>query len=363
MNQQISTIFNKKEEISSNADQFYKDYWTKGINISEQTKVKNKIISSNFFPYGISGKRILEIGVGGEGGLIYPLKENNNVFGVDVSDSAILNCRQMGLEVKKINLDIESLPFDNSYFDIILAFEVFEHFSNPQHAIEEIKRVLKIGGLVIISIPTPFTYHWPRLFYPSLFEFQDFKEFLMINEFDVAFKKLKIYNNLHFNKNIGENKKMWSWFWECNKINPKDTMTLLKIAQYFWQKKDENNLRISPVEAIEMFRKCYKNDINNIKIKLLFLTALIYRVSLGDYEEFNGIITSLNKDMNNPLFYNNPEYLYELLLFDLEAKSLSQKGFDKKFIEYIANILSNLSGGSNYLENISIEKRKLGIII
>ena len=362
MNQQISTIFNNKEEISSNAEQFYKEYWTSGINISEQTKQKNKIILSSFFPHGISGLRILEIGVGGEGGLIYPLKENNIVSGIDVSDSAILNCEKIGLEVRKANLDKEFLPSDNEYFDLIFAFEVFEHFSNPQHAIEEIKRILKIGGMLIISIPTPLTYHWPRLFYPSLFEFQNFKEFLMINEFEVEFKKLKIFNNLHFNKKIDENKKMWSWFWRCNKINPKDTMTLLNIAHYFWEKRDENNLRISPIEAIEMFRKCYKNDKTNIKIKLLFLKALIYRFSLGDNEEFNAIIDSLNKDINNPLFHNNPEYINELLLIDLEAKSLSQKGLDEEFIERIAKILLKLPGGPVYLENISNERRKLGII-
>ena len=361
MDEQISTIFNNKEEVSSNPEEFYKNYWTPGNGITELTKEKNKIILENFFPLGISNKRILEIGVGGEGGVLYPLKENNFAEGVDVSDSAILNCKKFGLEIKKANLDKDNLPFADDFFDVVFAFEVFEHFSNPQHALEEIKRVLKSEGSLLISIPTPLTYHWPRLFYPSLFEFKNFKEFLMINEFEVEFKEFKLFQNLHKFKNIDEKDKMWSWFWNCKKIKTCDTEAYLKIAQYFWEQKNEYNLRVKPLEAIEMFRKSHKNNPDNIKIKLLFAKALIYRLCLEDTEEFNEIFALINEELNKPEFQSDPDNLYNLLLIDLEAKSLSQQGFNKGFIDSVLKILRYLPGGAIYLEKIEREKKKLGI--
>ncbi len=351
----VSTVFNNEDEVSSNSEEFYKNYWTQGDDISEMTQWKNKEILDKFFPEGIVNKKILEIGVGGEGGLIRNLKNNNHVEGIDISDSAILNCRKFGLTLQKANLDIDSLPYNPGSFDIIFAFEVFEHFANPQHAIEELRKVLKSGGVLIVSIPTPLTYHWPRLFYPSLFEFDNFKEFLMINSFNAEYVDLKLFANIQNAKNINERSKMLSWFWKAEKIKDNDSEAFLRIGTYFWEQKNEDNLRLKPVEAIEMLRKSYGCDVNNIKTKLFFLKALIYRLSLKDEAEFNELYSSLNQDINKPEFQSNPEFLYELLLIDLEAKSLSQPGYNKDFLDTVKNILMNLPGGKNILERYSIK--------
>jgi SAM-dependent methyltransferase len=56
------------------------------------------------------------------------------------------------------------LPFLDCNFDLVLFLEVIEHFSyRPQLALSEMHRVLKPGGLLLLS--TPSAQHWHRISY------------------------------------------------------------------------------------------------------------------------------------------------------------------------------------------------------
>lgn len=45
----------------------------------------------------------------------------------------------------------ENIPYDNGYFDSVIIVDSFHHFQNMKKAVEEIKRVLKENGKVIIE--------------------------------------------------------------------------------------------------------------------------------------------------------------------------------------------------------------------
>ncbi|GHV80642.1 hypothetical protein AGMMS49944_24330 [Spirochaetia bacterium] len=49
----------------------------------------------------------------------------------------------------------------NGSFDICVCTEVLEHVSNPFSAVKEIKRILKGGGIALISTPFNFRIHGP----------------------------------------------------------------------------------------------------------------------------------------------------------------------------------------------------------
>lgn len=49
--------------------------------------------------------------------------------------------------------DVENLPFKTEAFDKIICAEVLEHVINPSRALEEMKRVLKKKGRLVISVP------------------------------------------------------------------------------------------------------------------------------------------------------------------------------------------------------------------
>lgn len=58
-------------------------------------------------------------------------------------------------DTAKIDLvsDIVSIPVDSSSFDAILCTEVFEHIPDPISAMKEFERLLKPGGILIITAP------------------------------------------------------------------------------------------------------------------------------------------------------------------------------------------------------------------
>ena len=283
----IRISINKDRELSSKAESFYKDYWTDATDVDSRSYIIKDEIIKQFFPERLEGKRILEIGVGGEGGLIIRLVSGNEVHGVDVSEAAERNCLRMGLPFTRGNLDSEQLPFPDSYFDIVFAFEVFEHFSNPQFALEEIRRLLKDDGFLLVSAPTPWCYHYPRLFYPALFKEENFTEFLMVNGF-TASKIDNWFIPIRHNQSLDvpARMKVWNWFWKANKVGLADAQTYYTMGSYFWNKINEFGLRENPLEALDLFRKSYLAD-GNEQAFLALTHALFYRFLYNDVDEFS----------------------------------------------------------------------------
>lgn len=55
--------------------------------------------------------------------------------------------------------DALSMPFEAGHFDCVFATEVMEHLSNPFTFAAEVGRVLKPGGMVILTVPFMFHRH------------------------------------------------------------------------------------------------------------------------------------------------------------------------------------------------------------
>jgi SAM-dependent methyltransferase len=53
----------------------------------------------------------------------------------------------------------EFLPFEDASFDLVASIEAFHYVENPQRGIAEIRRVLRPGGSVLISIPLVWEYN------------------------------------------------------------------------------------------------------------------------------------------------------------------------------------------------------------
>lgn len=73
----------------------------------------------------------------------------------------------IGVDINSmLNADIvcvaENLPFANESFDVIISTQVLEHVNDPRKAIEEMHRVLKKGGLLILSTHGIWFKHTPQ---------------------------------------------------------------------------------------------------------------------------------------------------------------------------------------------------------
>lgn len=89
--------------------------------------------------------KILDVGCG-EGVLVEKFrKEGYNIIGIDINYAS--ECVVKG--------DVTKLPFKNETFGYILCLDVIEHlnFEEQKKALYEIKRTLKVGGELILSVP------------------------------------------------------------------------------------------------------------------------------------------------------------------------------------------------------------------
>src|SRR3989337_1572500 len=99
--------------------------------------------------------KLLDIGFG-IGGLEKKLARVNGikVFGIDISEYAVKKARgNLRGEFRKSN--VLKIPYEEEYFDFVIAMEVLEHIlpSKIFIALNEIKRVLKGNGELIMSVP------------------------------------------------------------------------------------------------------------------------------------------------------------------------------------------------------------------
>lgn len=72
--------------------------------------------------------------------------------GLDSSDEAIRWCAQKGLG-KVTKGDVCAIPFPGGSFDLVLATDIIEHVDDDLAALREIRRVVKPGGSVLITVP------------------------------------------------------------------------------------------------------------------------------------------------------------------------------------------------------------------
>jgi len=57
------------------------------------------------------------------------------------------------------NVDIHGMPYEDNTFDYVIADQVLEHVRKPWVGVEEIRRVLKSGGLAILTSALIFYVH------------------------------------------------------------------------------------------------------------------------------------------------------------------------------------------------------------
>ena len=57
------------------------------------------------------------------------------------------------------NVDVHKMPYPDETFDWVFADFVIEHIENPWQAVNEMKRVLKPGGIVVLTTATLFEIH------------------------------------------------------------------------------------------------------------------------------------------------------------------------------------------------------------
>ncbi|MBI3398656.1 MAG: class I SAM-dependent methyltransferase [Deltaproteobacteria bacterium] len=97
------------------------------------------------------GGDILDIGCGYGFFLSQMKKKGWQTCGMDVSETAVSYAKGRGLNVTLGTL--EDIKHKESSFDVATLFYVFEHLPDPLKALQEIRRILKPNGLLLLRVP------------------------------------------------------------------------------------------------------------------------------------------------------------------------------------------------------------------
>jgi len=93
---------------------------------------------------------IYDIGCGNGRNMLYP---NYNFIGIDNSESFVNICLDKGLNV--LHGEMDNLPFENNSCDAIINIAAFHHLASIDRrlkSLNEMNRVLKLGGKILLSV-------------------------------------------------------------------------------------------------------------------------------------------------------------------------------------------------------------------
>ena len=98
---------------------------------------------------------MLDLGCG-TGYLIKEIKKQLDckACGLDISEEMLKEAKKNISDCDYKLGDSENIPWEDNSFDLVLCSASFHHYPHPEKVLDEIKRVLKTNGVLILGDPT-----------------------------------------------------------------------------------------------------------------------------------------------------------------------------------------------------------------
>lgn len=143
-------------------------------------------------------------------------------YGIEVVESRARLAKANGIKVKLSSVETK-FPFKENTFNLVHSNQVIEHLFNLDFFIAEIKRVLKPGGVLVISTENPASWH---NIFALLMGWQ------MFTTTNISTKKRVIGNplSIHSENEFSFTNDSANFAWEHNKVlTPRALTELLKL--------------------------------------------------------------------------------------------------------------------------------------
>jgi SAM-dependent methyltransferase len=100
---------------------------------------------------GLTSPTVLDGGCGA-GALLAELALRGRAYGADIAESAVRTTRDRGLG-NLVRCDIQQAAFRSGAFDAVMLCDVLEHVDDDRQAVAEAARLLRPGGVAVITLP------------------------------------------------------------------------------------------------------------------------------------------------------------------------------------------------------------------
>jgi len=111
-----------------------------------------RVIFKELLPEDLQGKRLLDAGCGTGWFSREAARRGATVVSLDLGPRLLKHVQEK-CNSANVAGDVLALPFKDDVFDVVISTEVIEHTVDPKGAIRSISRVLKTGGLFILTTP------------------------------------------------------------------------------------------------------------------------------------------------------------------------------------------------------------------
>jgi SAM-dependent methyltransferase len=138
---QSTQALSERELLEKNRS-YYDMLWS-GARLVEARKFNTWPLVQSLLP---TAERRLEVAPG-----LRPRLPIEGTQFVDISAPAIAKLRGRGAQV--VIGQVTRLPFGDSSFDLVCAFDIIEHVEDDDGALSEVARTAKPGGAVLMSVP------------------------------------------------------------------------------------------------------------------------------------------------------------------------------------------------------------------
>ncbi len=135
-------------------DKVFTPWWRRDVRLMALYQVALDLAGRNIALAGAFG---LDVGCGDGVLLALARKRGATLVGLDGARRGLTlarqRCESRGLCPKLVEGDAERLPFPHHTFDFITCLEVIEHLQRPKFLMSELRRVLRPGGVAVLSTP------------------------------------------------------------------------------------------------------------------------------------------------------------------------------------------------------------------
>jgi 2-polyprenyl-3-methyl-5-hydroxy-6-metoxy-1,4-benzoquinol methylase len=126
--------------------------WDDHTNTFETTRRLRLIFDDLLAGVDLQGKRLLDGGSGGGHFSAAAAARGASVTSLDVGENLLEQVKKR-CETTRVVGSILELPFEDATFDVVLSTEVIEHTPDPERGVRELCRVVRPGGVLVLTSP------------------------------------------------------------------------------------------------------------------------------------------------------------------------------------------------------------------